>query len=235
MSADGRTWALVGSKGGKTILLWDVARRKRLRTIESPAWVLKLALSPNGKMLAAAGGNVMPMPIHLWDVTTGKLRHRLGDKELFVKSLAFSPNGRTLVSAGEDNAHLWDVGTGRELRQFRDAGDYAAFSPDGKWLASGSTSKLCPLRLWEVSTGRELRCWEEADGVCCVAFAPDGKTVAWAGLDRRVRYCAVTAGGKVPRFEGHQREVITVAFARDGRLLASAGGDRTIRLWGARR
>jgi WD40 repeat protein len=240
LSADGRTWALAGGKGGKTILLWDMAWRKRLRTIQSPEVVKKLALSPNGKILATGDDGKIPAtsadifkrrPIHLWDVTTGKIRHQLGGKKLVVEFLAFSPNGRTLLSAGDNNAHLWDAATGRELHQLREAGDYAAFSPDSKWLASGGPWNWCPLRLWEVSTGRELHCWEEAEEVRCVAFAPDGKTLAWAGRDRRVRFCAIKAGGKVPRLEGHQGEVITVAFSPDGRQLASAGGDRTVRLW----
>jgi hypothetical protein len=73
-------------------------------------WV-GLAFSPDGRMLAAGDPTGM---IHLVELTTGKLRHRLtGGHEAAIGGLCFSADGERLISGSEDTtAIVWDV-TGR--------------------------------------------------------------------------------------------------------------------------
>src|SRR5438067_10898143 len=58
-------------------------------------------------------------------------------------TVTWSPDGKMLASAGFVNAiRVWDVTTGREIRQFADSEDHAfAWSPDSKTLASGWSTK----------------------------------------------------------------------------------------------
>src|SRR5262249_32954793 len=104
-----------------------------------------------------------------------------------------------------------------------------AFSPDGKWVASGSGIGV--IRIWETGTGKELRHFGSGDQgkVNAVAFSPDGTLLASANSDKSVRLWEVRTGNEVRRLTGHGAQVYAVAFSPQGTTLAA--GSEGLRLW----
>ncbi|EGJ32189.1 MULTISPECIES: hypothetical protein [Moorena] len=64
-----------------------------------------------------------------------------------------------------------------------------------------------------------------------IKFSPDGKLLASASLDSRIKLWDVTTGKELQTLIGHRHWVNSVSFSPDGKLLASAGSDNTVKLW----
>ncbi|MFO0842489.1 MAG: hypothetical protein U0797_08850 [Gemmataceae bacterium] len=76
----------------------------------------------------------------------------------------------------DGTVRLWDVGQDRvvgEVAGHAEPVTCLAYSPDGRWLASGSDDRT--LRLWDGSTGEPAGAWELDNAVKALAFSPDGK------------------------------------------------------------
>jgi WD40 repeat protein len=71
------------------------------------------------------------------------------------------------------------------------------------------------------------------DQVNAVAFAPDGRTLAWNGSAACLTLWDVDRGQARATLRGHSGWIRSVAFAPDGQTLVSGGADATVRLWDA--
>ena len=102
-----------------------------------------------------------------------------------------------------------------------------AFSPDGKWVATGSEDQTA--RVMEAATGKEVARLAHQDNVNAVAFSPDGKWVATGSADQTARVMEAATGKEVARL-AHQRWVLAVAFSPDGKWVATGSSDNTARV-----
>ena len=103
-----------------------------------------------------------------------------------------------------------------------------AFSPYGKYIATGSNDEQGIATIWKMENGERFRKMDHGDQVYAVAFSPDGKYFATAGEDE-TRYSDngkaivwdMSKGTKVQTIE-HSQYVRTVAFSTDSKYLATA-------------
>ncbi|MDW8472654.1 hypothetical protein PV413_34205 [Streptomyces scabiei] len=225
------------------VRLWDAAtRRPRGTLMDGPADGGPVLFSPDGRTLAVTAG---PRG-QLWDVATRRIRTTFPVR--FVNGMAFSPDGRTLVTVGEGLV-LWDARTGRPRVELPEAeeGSPVAFSPTGDAFATTAGSGDGTIRLRDPATGRVRSTLAEPRGsvpprtasggpplfrqVQAMAFGPDGRTLASAESDGKVRLWDTGTG--------HLDATLTVsltdgpvelAFSPDGRTLATVGGG-AVRLW----
>lgn len=108
----------------------------------------------------------------------------------------------------------------------------AAFSPDGKRLATASYDKT--VKIWDAVSGKALLTLSgQTDKVLSVAFSPDGKHLATACWDGTVKVWETASGKLLFNVSKHNGVVWEVAFSPDGKFIVTASWDKTAKVWDA--
>ena len=230
--------AMIALGGYQEVELVNAADRRSGGKLNGHAnQVRALAFSPDGRLLAAAGGHPGQFgEVKIWSVAERKEVGSIRSHRDNIFAVAFSPDGKTIATASYDRlVKLWDAATGQEARTLKDHTDAVfglAFSPDGRRLASASADRT--VKIWEVATGRRLYTLSDAlDGLNAVAFHPSGKQLAAAGADRSIRIWELgeTDGRQIHSLIAHEDAITHVAYSPDGKMLVSTGADKVIKLW----
>jgi WD40 repeat protein len=181
---DGRTF-VVGTHTDERIHFWDAAGLKELRNFQAPKHVERLAYSPDGKILAGAGKQV----IYLWESATGRELTRLPGHTTWWPSFAFSPDGSLVATADGQAVRLWETATGLERWRMPMASPnptFIAFSPNGRWLATGGKPAR-DAHVLEATTGKEvLTLSGHKRPINAAAFSPDSRQLATGSEDTTV-------------------------------------------------
>jgi WD40 repeat protein/mono/diheme cytochrome c family protein len=224
----------------KEIELLNASDRKIVNKIAGAAnQVRAVAFSPDGKLLAAAGGNPAQFgEVKLYNVSDGKELATMRGHRDNIFALAFSPDGKMIATCSYDKMiKLWDVASGKELKTLKDHTDAVfavAFSPDGKRLASAAADRT--VKIWDATTGERLYTLSDAlDAVNTIAFHPSGKYLAGAGADRIIHIWELgdKDAKRIRSLISHEDAINVISYSPDGKTLVSTGADKAIKLWNA--
>jgi WD40 repeat protein len=159
--------------------------------------------------------------------------------------LLYWPYRNELISVSNDKTiRFWNIETGEPTRVLRppiDRGDAgrlraAAISPDNQFLAVGGESALRrpgdhAVYLIDPLDARVVRTLAgHPSPIRWVAFSPNGKQLATACFDEKIRLFDV-ATGAVRYLLGHTKSIVGLEWSPDGRSLISGGWDNTARIW----
>lgn len=242
-----------GSGEGEVLVLWDISQRKAIRVYSEP--------SITGHLPYCSGETTSDPGIH---PVTGRYKaSRISDVETLghiihinsADGVSWSPCGRMVAVACRDcNVALFDPFNGRIVRLLgreskqcdnrchRSEVKSVAFSPDGRWLFSGSWDNS--VIVWDLfrPAGAEftIRLCGHTRGIYSIDVAPDGKTMVSGANDRSFIIWDINRAFSLAeqgRLEANYRDgviinrVVTsancdaVAFTRDGVIAGLDDGD----------
>jgi RNA polymerase sigma factor (sigma-70 family) len=250
-SADGRQVFSVAGICDLPVQAWDMRTGERLYELgNDPNSANRLALSPDGKLLAASSYSEREIKngyiyeaIRLWDPASRKeVRRCVGHKNgINARStgditINWSADGKTLVSSSVDDQtiQLWDAATGKQLRVIDTKQRWpaaAVLSPDGKIAAAGGYQDGT-IHSWSVETGKEQRSIKASPNiVTSLAFSPDGSILASNGAPGAISLWEPATGRLLHQLDTKTSRTGELAFSHDGRTLLSGHDDGSVRLW----
>jgi WD40 repeat protein len=244
----------------KSAKAWKLSLDTPSKTLQHPNLVDSVAYNNDGTQLATGCHDGI---VRIWDMTKPQPAvlkainaHVTPAPPSAVYAVVWSPDGKQVVSASFDHTlKLWDAASGNMVREFkgykekefekghRDQVFCAAFSADGKLLASGSSDR--GLKLWTVADGTVAREFvnppfnkpgplpqppqAHPGWVYGLRFTPDGKLVTVGTAPRNQGYLAVwnpADGALLAGMELPLGPIYSAAVSPDGSKLALGCGPK---------
>ena len=259
---DGKALAAVEQDpalGNNWLRVWDVASGKELSAAPLPhdARLNSLfSFLPDGKFLLGTGR--WNGPLLLCDAATGQTVRTFAAKGDEATHYDLSADGKTLFGSIVGLIRIWDVGTGRILRELRLGSHYNEapqlhLSPDGNTLVAVGQHHLT---LWDARTGKQLHATAgHSREVSSLSFSPAGDRLASSGVTPGAILWDVASGKELARLmptapkpsgDGrvlfgsndnnwlrHSPPAAQALFAPDGKCVATVWPDHPVQLWRA--
>ncbi len=215
----------VSPRAGKPYLEFTGSQRAVWSAIEAPGGNGVLTVGGNGALL--------------WDPSSPEQPEQVFKPHSGVTSAGFSANGKLIVTGSSDQrAKLWNAASGQVETQLPSVHtaqiNSAFFSPaESRLLVTASNDGTA--RIWDLPSRRVLQvlAHRDADGaggpVHLAVFSPDGRRIATACEDGRIRFWE-TASGKAEGVIQLDGPALAVAYSADGRrmIAGSANGKAMI-------
>jgi WD40 repeat protein len=155
-----------------------------------------------------------------------------------VLAVRLSADGKRLAAGRGNQICIYDAGLTNHpiltrLEGHRDVIQSLAWSPDGKWLASGGFRRVM---LWETQTFKPVMELTNLVGrVTALEFTPESDSLIAADeIPTKSGWIRVwTVGEAEPKLSwtAHADSILDLEISPDGKTLASAGVDKLVKFW----
>ena len=183
------------------LILWDLPSTKVLARFPAHQdWITALVWRPDSQEVLSGGADGRIILWNTVDLTAiAQWNPGIGP----ISALAISPDGLKAAAGANNSLILFEFEQGQisnKLQAHTDEILDLTFSPDGKFIATGSADAT--IVLWDVAEEQSIRTLEgHISDVTAVAFLPDGQQILSASSDFTHRLWDVTTGAELKKRE----------------------------------
>jgi WD40 repeat protein len=245
---------IISGSADKTIKIWDLMNARQDTVLSGHSEeVSSVAVSSDGRQIISLAYD---KKMTLWDAVKKEKLRDVRDDLYSAGSVSISPNDSyIIVGKGLRGPKLFDLESGTEIREFAGKAHFyihksagtsvqkeearftilsASFSPDGKYIVSGTDDGT--LRLWDTKHSEEIySIIAHSDDINAAIWSYDGRYIFSGSSDKTIkmwRFVEDVGFFKLEKtFETESHTVAALALSPNGRYLVSASHDRTLKLW----
>lgn len=215
----------------KSIRIWDASSGASIISMTGHTdTVISVQFSPDGESIVSAS---LDDSVRVWSLFDGTPRNILDWHHGHIRSMSIcSLDGEAIFNTQDGSAILWNIQANRT--RYLSSGETrvvlcSAYSPDGRYIASGSGEGVVYVDDREDQLVATLH--GHQGPINGVAFSPTGRYIVSGSEDRTVVVWNVVECRRLLTLRGHLRPVTSVAFSPDELQIISSAGDMTLRLW----
>ncbi|MFF3537377.1 protein kinase [Streptomyces sp. NPDC002466] len=226
IGADGRTAA--SAHGSKGVYSWNLATgRSRHRPYPETLFAVGIGRE-DGRVLA--GGDALVV----WRGDAGPRRAADARINYMFKGVSFSADGRRALTADRRTVRLWDLDTGRCLRELTGHStsvSAVAMSGYGRWAASADLDR--GVRVWDLFSGRCRHVLLDGRRKVSdqVGISADGRRLLCYGLHGGRLLWDTATGERLTVFDEEPGVTVVGRLTPDGRHAVTGDSDGHVRVW----
>lgn len=229
-SPDGRFLAS-GGGGDHEIRVWTAEGTKHCQLSGHPSQIYSLGWSRNSLLLASGSAD---SSVRVWDIPQKQQMHLLPNN-METYGVAWAPHDHTLAAVGHNfGIRLWNAETTEQYPILEGHGkpNYCiAWSPDGRWLSTGSGRADQYVQVWDMHNRQLIKKLYTAGSVKALSWTRETGLLAAGTMDGVITIWDTNSWEKVTELTGHEAAITAMTVSSSGDYLASRAEDDTVRLW----
>jgi len=229
-SPDGKTF--VTTSADFTACLWKLEDAKEIFCVDSIASVNDAAFSPDGKLIVTGDDSGL---VQIVNAKSGDVENSF-EYDSPVRDISIQSDGR-LFAAATSNGKIHIIVLTADPAQRRPVStpqttnplNVSAISPNGRWLAAGSTTGI--VTVWDMDNLGAPRSYARHKGeILALSFSPRSSFIV-TGAQDKTAVVAQTSTGEVVLPVVNEDSVQDVDFSPDSSWLVTVSNDNRIRVW----